>query len=555
VTPLAFLQRARRSFSFARHIPPRRALRRVALNLRRAVRDRAGWRPPAATVPVLSENQPLPLFPPRMGMLESDTFTFLNRSHRMGGGVDWTAPSLSPRDQLWRMNLHYQEYLEEVDDARFLELVSDWIAHNPAGRPGAWRDSHNAYALSLRVVVWMQQLARRRIPELTRAPIVASLAEQMLFLEENLETDLGGNHLIKNIKALTWASAFFGGAASARWRATALSLLQAAIEEQILADGVHYERSPSYHAQVFADLMECRRTLGAPLPGLDEALKAMAQATGDLAHPDGAPAQFNDAGLTMAYTPAACLAAFETLFKQTIAPTVSFAYPQAGYFGRREGNDYFIADCGRIGPDALPAHAHGDVLSFELSVAGRRIVVDPGVYEYIDGPRRRASRSATSHNTLCFDGLDQAEFFGAFRCARRPGVTVRELVCEPDQLLLEGTHDGFGRAQHIRRFEQTSGALKILDLIAGAPSAARARMLLHPEVVVELDGARAELTRGPARLRLSANVEIKCEDAVWWPDMGRECATKRLVLTAPSGASEIVTEITWSKPGRMRGAT
>ena len=555
VTPLAFLQRARRSFSFARHIPPRRALRRVALNLRRAVRDRAGWRAPAAPVPGLSENPPPPLFPPRAGMLEGDTFTFLSRSHRMGESVDWTAPSLLPQDQLWRMNLHYQEYLEEVDDARFLQLVEDWIAHNPAGRPGAWRDSHNAYALSLRVVVWMQQLGHRRIAEPARAPIVASLAEQMLFLEENLETDLGGNHLIKNIKALAWASAFFAGVASARWRAKALFLLQAAIEEQILADGVHYERSPSYHAQVFADLMECRQALGDAPPLLDEALKAMAQATADLVHPDGGPAQFNDAGLTMAYAPAACVAAFEALFKQTIAPAASFAYPEAGYFGRREGGDCFIADCGRIGPDSLPAHAHGDVLSFELSVAGRRIVVDPGVHEYIDGPRRRASRSAASHNTLCFDGLDQAEFFGAFRCARRPDVTVRELLCEPDRLVVEGTHDGFGRAQHVRRFEQVSGDLKILDRIAGAPSPARSRMLLHPEVEVALDGVRAGLRRGPTFLQLRANVEIQCEDAVWWPDMGRERATKRLVLTAPSDTSEIVTEIVWSKPGPMRGVT
>ena len=94
-------------------------------------------------------------------MVDGEVFTFLGRSHRMGGRVDWTAPSLAPKDQLWRMNLHYMEYLEEVDDARFLALVDDWIAANPAGRPGAWKDSHNSYALSLRVVVWMQQLARR----------------------------------------------------------------------------------------------------------------------------------------------------------------------------------------------------------------------------------------------------------------------------------------------------------------------------------------------------------------------------------------------------------
>ena len=190
----------------------------------------------------------------------------------MSGRVDWTAPSLEPKDQLWRMNLHYMEYLEEVDDARFLELAHDWIEANPARRPGAWKDSHNSYALSLRAVVWMQQLARRRLPD--AGLIAASLAEQMRFLEDNLETDLGGNHLVKNIKALIWASAFFEGKAAVRWRAKGLRLLRAALEEQILPDGVHFERSPSYHAQVFADLLECRHALAdASPPALDEALK------------------------------------------------------------------------------------------------------------------------------------------------------------------------------------------------------------------------------------------------------------------------------------------
>jgi uncharacterized heparinase superfamily protein len=546
VSPLAFLRRAQRSLSFARHIPPRRALRRVALNLRRALRDRSGWRAPAAAPPPLDASPPAPLFPPRTGMIDVESFRFLGRSHRRSTAVDWSAPSLAPADQLWRMNLHYMEYLEEVDDISFVGLIEDWIGQNPAGRPGAWKDSHNSYALSLRVVVWMQQIARRRLgPE----RIVASLYEQMLFLEQNLESDLGGNHLIKNIKALIWASASFVGPAAARWRAKGLSLLGAAIEEQILPDGVHFERSPSYHAQVFADLLECRHALGETAPrALDEALAAMAQPIADLAHPDGFCAEFNDSGLTMAYAPGACLDAYAVVDKRAAAPAASFAYPEAGYFGRREGEDYFVADCGRIGPDSLPAHAHGDILSFELSVAGQRIVVDPGVYEYIDGPRRQASRTAASHNTLCFDGLDQAEFFGAFRCARRPNVRMRELICEEDQLVLEGTHDGYGRHRHIRRFEQSSGVLRIVDSIAGPRRPAHTRFLLHPDVVVSAQEASARLTRGGARIDLSANVDIRIEDAVWWPDMGQERATKRLVLLAPPGAKKITAEFHWSKP-------
>ena len=523
----------------------------MALTLRRAWRDRAAAPPPDAPVPALAAHPPRPLFAARGGRVDGEAFTFLNRAHRMSGRVDWTAPSLAPADQLWRMNLHYMEYLEEVGDPRFLALLDDWIAANPAGRPGAWRDSHNAYALSLRVVVWMQQLAARGVTP--SASVAASLAEQMRFLESNLETDLGGNHLVKNIKALLWASAFFAGREAERWRARGLNLLETALDEQILADGVHFERSPSYHAQVFADLLECRHALGAAAPSsLDAALKAMAQATVDLAHPDGGPAQFNDAGLTMAYAPGECLAAFTKLCDRAASPASAFAYPHAGYFGRREGADYFVADCGRIGPDALPAHAHGDILSFELSLAGRRFVVDPGVYEYVEGGRRRAARAAARHNTLCFDGLDQAEFFGAFRCGRRPDVTVRELVCEPERLILEGAHDGYGRHKHVRRFEQTSGALRIVDRISGPPRPAEIGFLLHPEVVVAPDAGGAWLTRETTRARFQSSLDIACEDAVWWPDMGRELATKRLRLTAPAGVGEVFSEFIWSEP---RGET
>ncbi len=472
---------------------------------------------------------------------------FLGRAHQMPGRIDWTAPSLASKDQLWRMNLHYMEYLEEVDDARFLALIEDWIAANPANRPGAWKDSHNAYALSLRVVVWMQQLAVRR---LTPKPVIAaSLAEQLRFLQNNLETDLGGNHLVKNIKALIWASAFFVGEPAARWRAEGLRLLDEALDEQILRDGVHFERSPSYHAQVFADLLECRHALGEAAPlALDKALNVMAQATADLAHPDGGPALFNDAGLTMAYAPEECLAAFAKLFQQTPPPAPAFAYRDAGYFGRRDGLDYFVADCGRIGPDALPAHAHGDILSFELTLGGERFVVDPGVYEYVDGLRRRASRAAASHNTLCFDGLDQAEFFGAFRCGRRPNVMLLELVCEPGRLVVEGTHDGYGPHKHVRRFEQTNGALRIVDAIAGPPRAAEIGFLLHPEVEASVDASGAWLSRGAIRTRFRSSLDIACEDAVWWPDMGRERATKRLRLKAPAALREVTSEFLWSDP-------
>ena len=79
-----------------------------------------------------------------------------------------------------------------------------------------------------------------------------------------------------------------------------------------------------------------------------------------------------------------------------------------------------LADCGDIAPDFLVAHGHGDMLSFECSVSGQRLIVDPGVYEYNPGEWRDRTRAALQPTirSLWATG-EQCEFFGAFRCGRR----------------------------------------------------------------------------------------------------------------------------------------
>jgi Heparinase II/III-like protein len=59
------------------------------------------------------------------------------------------------------------------------------------------------------------------------------------------------------------------------------------------------------------------------------------------------------------------------------------------------------------------------MLSFEWSVKGLRMIVDPGVFEYNPAPHRIYARAAASHNTVTFDDAEICEFFGAFRCGRR----------------------------------------------------------------------------------------------------------------------------------------
>jgi glycosyltransferase involved in cell wall biosynthesis len=553
------LVRAGRFIAFARHMPPGKIVRRAELGLRRRLEDHIPlfrqMRRHVATV-ARQDAPPRPVFAPRKhlaptAMPGGARFTFLNRSVEMMGRVDWTAPGPGPAHQLWRMNLHYMEYLEGVDDEAWAMLVSSWIAANPAGMRGAWQDAWNSYALSLRAVVWLQELARRSgsLPEDIVRRAEASAVEQLLFLERHLETDLGGNHLMKNIKALIWASAYFSGPQAAQWRRTGLALLTRELGRQILPDGMHGERSASYHAQVFADLLECRHALGEDVFGgrLDDALAGMAQAVADLTHPDGAPALFNDSGISMAYAPAACLDTYERLSGRRPEPRAVFAFKDAGYYGLRSGDTHFVADCGRIAPDDLPAHGHGDVLSFEWSVTGDRIIVDQGVFEYAAGERRQRARAAASHNTLCFEGADQAEFFGAFRCGWRPDVDVLGYAPRTAGFMLEGAHDGFsvlpGRPRHVRRFDAAPDGLVITDRIEGTPTLpAQIAFLLHPGVEAVCSGCEATLRSGRATVQMTSSQPIAVEPAAWWPDMGVELATRRLVVRLAPGVVSAVTQ-------------
>lgn len=550
----AFWRRAVRLWHMVRHVPARQMLRRLELTARFRLHahlpDTALLAPP----PAAAAAPPAPLFTPRHLLApEGHGFTFRQPwgTRPLPRPVDWSLPGRDPLTASWRANLHYMEFLEGVDDALFVALVEDWIARNPRRAPGAFRDGWRPYNLSIRVVVWMQQLAARgaHLPAAFRARAVASLAEQLRFLERHLERDIRGNHLVRNLKALLWAGAFFAGSAEGRhWTELGRELLAAELAEQILADGCHYERSPSYHGQVLGDLLECLTLLGRTDPlreRLGEALDRMALACARLSHPDGGVALFNDGGLGLAYAPAELLAAHAALRPAIAVPPGPFALPAAGFWGLQGTGESLIVDCGAIAPDALIGHGHGDILSFEWSSGGRRIVVDQGTFQYEDGPHRVQSRSTRAHNTVSIDQAEQCDFYGAHRCGRRARPILRSYRPEGAGFSLEGSHDGFdhlpGRPRHVRRIEATPGRLLIRDRIEGMGShSAEAGLLFHPDCRVEVRDGTARIENGPVAVRLEANVPLRAEPAEWYPNLHTALPARRLRLMVPPGPDGLV---------------
>ena len=245
--------------------------------------------------PARAGDPPHPATPPRHHLLRRSghgrsVIKMLNQEIELDPPVPWRDPEFAVCSELGRLALHYLEFLEAADDRDFVSVVTDWIEQNPPYQPGYWSHNWNSYGLSIRAVVLMQQATRRRdaLDSSFTARLDQSLFAQLSFLASNLEVDLGGNHLIKNIKAMLWGASYFSGDDANRWWRVAVRLLRQQSQAQILPDGWHDERSASYHIQVFVDLCECyqllrdrEQELAAQLGDL---LRQMAQVIADTSH-------------------------------------------------------------------------------------------------------------------------------------------------------------------------------------------------------------------------------------------------------------------------------
>jgi uncharacterized heparinase superfamily protein len=464
--------------------------------------------------------------------LRAGAFTFLNRTERLGWPPRWNDPGLP---LLWIYNLHYFEFLDalEYDDGR--ALILDWIARHPLarGNPG-WEP----YPTSLRLFAWCAWLFGRERertasdPEFVAA-VWPSIWLQAEWLASHFETHLRANHLLENAAALAFCGACFAGPGDA-WLAQGAACLDREIPEQLLADGLHFERSPMYHARVVHVLESLAATGAAELTRrvagpLERARSALAR----LCHPDGEIALLNDAAFGIAPHPADLLAGS--------APVGAFALRDAGYYGARASGHYLVCDAAPIGPDYQPGHAHGDLLSFELSLRGQRVVVDAGVHGYDGDPLRAWCRSTTAHNTVEIDAADQCEFWSTFRVARRARPHDVAFVPRSDGFDLSAWHDGYerldGRPRHARAFRwYDEGVLLVRDRVtASRPVAAIARLHLHPACAIEdVAGLSARIRHpgGAFTVVFDGGGALSVEASTWCPGFGVRQDARALAFRA-----------------------
>lgn len=480
-------------------------------------------------------------------------FIFLNIKHDIGVPPDWNKTGLP---KLWLYNLHYFEYLWDLDYTQSKMLVLDWIKRHPLRRKHlGWEP----YPVSLRLMnlccVFFGKYRRQteNDPEFHNE-LWNSIYIQAQWLLKHLETHLLGNHLLENGAALAFVGSCFTGESAEKWYKKGKEIIADQVPEQILSDGMHFERSPMYHLRVtylLAILLNINRLDMNEL--VKEPLRKTLNALQYLCHPDEEIALLNDSAFGIYNRPRQLIEYAESLlgsedkiqFTNTTGP---FALPEAGYYGFSDSNGtYLLCDAAPIGPDYIPGHAHADMFSFELSFNQHRVIVDSGVYDYEISETREYCRSTKAHNTVEIDGLDQCEMWAAFRVARRGRPQDIEWKPSKDGFQLSAWLNGYerlkGRPVHRRKFDwHKSGRLTVHDLVTASCSKnVISRLHLHPDCEIAKLKENAALVVYPAgkiEITFFGNCGLAVEDSYYCPEFGVKIPNKALASSCSGSKIE-----------------
>jgi hypothetical protein len=426
---------------------------------------------------------------------ETGTFRLLNNDVRLGRSIDWALAK--NETHLWRFQLHYQEFLlsalaEEQEESDLAwEFLEEWLNAFADGELDRWADAWHPYCISRRLPVWICLLTCADPPRELSLRLLAMLLEQKNYLANNLERDLGGNHLLENLHALNLVCVCLPQLVKADEAKIAGKRLEAELETQLLSSGEHLERTPMYHCHVLANTL---LTIGAEEafnPAIRSSLRRsaarMLNFLESICHPDGEIPLFGDSGFGEAMSVDAIRNLADKLGLDRL--TANAETTKKDYWVSKTGRDWLIVDRGSIAAPHLPSHGHCDLLSFEGSIEGRRWLVDSGNFDYEESSMRAYCRSSMAHNVVTIDRQNMANVWSKFRMGDRPCVLRAEHGASDQYHWLHAKHNCFrgNQASYPSRFFASgSGFWLCLDsLEAGRESVCEGWLHLAPELEVD----------------------------------------------------------------------
>jgi uncharacterized heparinase superfamily protein len=485
-------------------------------------------------------------------LLTETRFRFLNREYDISD-TGWNDPGI---DLLWRYNLHYFDDLNAVTTEErkemHLSLIKRWIDENPPLSRVAW----DPYPLSLRMVNWIKW--QYRCDGLTDA-MRTSLYLQSRCLFRSIEWHLLGNHLFANAKALLFAGMFFDTEESVHWRKKGIEILISEIDEQILSDGGHFERSPMYHSIILSDVLDILNLLqshaafigvreGVLLNSVKKVIPKMLSFLESMSHPDGQISFFNDAAFGIAASPAQLKRYGEVLgISGERSSSKGLQHlKESGYIRLENDSCVAILDVAPVGPEYIPGHAHADTLSFELSLFGERVIVNSGTSCYGKGEDRAWQRSTEAHSTVEVNGENSSEVWGGFRVAKRAYPFDLKIHEDRGRYDISCSHDGYRRISrdivHRRKWVVNDSEIIIRDIVEGVFGQARAYYYFHPDVRLKFDDPHKGsiiLSCGQQVYWETALGKVHIMESTFYPEFNTSLKSYCLVVELVNGSSEV----------------
>ncbi len=382
--------------------------------------------------------------------LLDNRFAFFHRLHKFGPEIDWAAPETSA----WREELHAFDYAldlaltyrisgEDVYARHLRYLVAHWIASNPPARGPGWLPA--VVARRMRNWILAADLARtdwERDTEFFQV-VRGSLALQSTFLQRRAPALQSVPETLDASRALLLARRFFLGTGALEFRSHGLDLLRKAFDSYDAARSAW----PSLQMHIANAVLDwiLFDAEGAQRNELLDMLRQVLSHLEGLLLPGGVLPRFGPAGRA-GETELANLAALaavtlaDPLWKDIAGEFGILPYLLLGERGQQQfeslsgaawraqnrfepphgiyrlaGSDgSALVVCAR---DGSSQDRHEDLLSFELSLQGQRVVVDSGAYT--SEPDQYFS-SAQAHNLLLID-------------SRAPGEQVARRLVRPEE--------------------------------------------------------------------------------------------------------------------------
>jgi uncharacterized heparinase superfamily protein len=316
------------------------------------------------------------------------------------------------------------------------------------------------------------------------------------------------------------------------------------LEEQILADGGHFELSPMYHALLLEDVLDLIQLgrlfpdrLGRFQAAWSQKAQAMLRWLAAMSHPDGEISFFNDSALGEARNLAALTQYGKAMAVEAPEPVAGSVFlKQSGYARLASGPWTALVDVACVGARYIAGHGHADTLSFELSAGAERIITNGGTSTYEMNARRQMERSTCSHATVEIDGENSSEVWASFRVGRRANVSGIEFSGQHSQI--KARHDGYrflpGRPVHERQVVADGSQVRVSDRVEGdGQYMITSRYPLHPMVKIvgqHADGWDLSTALG-ARItvRVDGPVDLGIQDGHYGQEFG--ILLERPVLT------------------------